>query len=79
MSSSTLFDTQPGPSGINPDLQDVAQQIREEFSDRMDPSEVEECLVRVAAKFDNAKVRSFVPLLVRRYTSDELRDRLTKA
>ena len=33
---------------------------------------MDECLTRVAAKFDGAKVRSFVPLLVRRYVTDEL-------
>jgi hypothetical protein len=37
---------------------------------------VEECLNRVAATFDDAKVRSFVPLLVRRYVNDELQERL---
>jgi hypothetical protein len=35
---------------------------------------VDECLSRVGAKFDDAKVRSFVPLLVRRYVRDELGD-----
>lgn len=72
MSSSTAFDPPPGRSEINPDLQDVAHRIQEEFADRLDPSEVDECLTRVAAKFDGAKVRSFVPLLVRRYVTDEL-------
>ena len=50
------------------------------FSDRRQgiPSEdrrvVDECLSRVGAKFDDAKVRSFVPLLVRRHVRDELGD-----
>jgi hypothetical protein len=72
MSSSTAFDPSSGRSEINPDLQDVAHRIHEEFADRLDPREVDECLTRVAAKFDGAKVRSFVPLLVRRYVTDEL-------
>ena len=61
---------------INADLQDVAHQVHEEFGDQLDPREVDECLGQVAAKFDDAKVRSFVPLLVHRYVRDELLDRL---
>lgn len=79
MPSPTAFDARPGRSEINADLQDVAHRIHEEFTDRLDPSEVDECLARVAAKFDDAKVRSFVPLLVRRYVNDELNERLTHA
>jgi hypothetical protein len=76
MTSSTAFEDRQGRSEINADLQDVAHQIRKEFADRLDPHEVDECLTRVAARFDDAKVRSFVPLLVRRYVSDELHERL---
>jgi hypothetical protein len=53
--------------------------VREEFADRLDSGEVDECLDRIAAKFDAAKVRSFVPLLVRRYVRDELHERLKSA
>jgi len=76
MPSSTTFDARPGGFEINPDLHEVAHRIHEEFGDRMDPQEVDECLARVAATFDGASVRSFVPLLVRRYVTDELRHRL---
>jgi hypothetical protein len=79
MASSTSFDPRPGGPKINADLQDVAHQVREEFADRLDPGEVDECLDRIAAKFDGAKVRSFVPLLVRRYVRDELHERLKSA
>jgi hypothetical protein len=69
-----------GRSEISPDpLQDVAHRLREEFANRLDPAEVDECFNRVATKFTNAKVRSFVPLLVRRYVSDELQQRLKQA
>jgi hypothetical protein len=78
MPSSTASDG-PGRSEIRSDLQDVAQQVREEFAAQLDPGEVNECLDRVSAKFDDAKVRSFVPLLVRRYVNDELRERLKTA
>jgi len=54
----------------------VAQGVHQEFDDQLDPRTVDECLDRVAAEFDDAKVRSFVPLLVRRYVSDELHERL---
>jgi hypothetical protein len=79
MVTPTAFNPRPGQPKINPDLEDVAHRIHEEFADRLDRGEVDECLVRVAAKFENAKVRSFVPLLVRRYVSDELHQRLAHA
>ncbi len=75
MNSLTTSDS-PSRFEINPDLRDVADQIHKEFADQLDPREVDECLVRMAAKFDNARVRSFVPLLVRRYVSDELQGHL---
>jgi hypothetical protein len=53
--------------------------VREEFADQLGPDAVNECLDRIAAKFDGAKVRSFVPLLVRRYARDELHARLSDA
>jgi len=77
MTSSTASNA-PGRLQINPDLLDVAHQIHQEFADRLDLSEVDECLTRVASKFSEAKVRSFVPLLVRRYVGDELRGRLER-
>ena len=79
MARSTSSDPRPGEPTINPDLQDVAHQVLEEFADRIDPGEVNECLDQIAAKFDGAKVRSFVPLLVRRYVRDELHERLKSA
>jgi hypothetical protein len=58
---------------INGDLTDVARGVHKEFDELLDPEVVNECLNRVAAKFVDAKVRSFVPLLVRRYVRAELR------
>ncbi|HYO17525.1 MAG TPA: hypothetical protein VES02_02505 [Dermatophilaceae bacterium] len=60
--------------GVNGDLRGVADGIHREFDGRLDRRVVDECLSRVGAKFDDAKVRSFVPLLVRRYVRDELGD-----
>ena len=79
MAGSTSVDPHPSTPTIKADLQAVAHQVREEFADRLDPGVVDECLGRIAAKFDGAKVRSFVPLLVRRYAHDELRERLAEA
>jgi Arc/MetJ family transcription regulator len=54
----------------------VAHFVHEEFDDRLDPHAVDECLDQVAAQFAGASVRSFVPLLVRRYVREELQTRL---
>ena len=79
MASSTVFDPRQEQPQINPDLKDLAHQVHEEFDEQLDPLAVDECLNRVAAQFDEAKVRSFVPLLVRRYVNDELHDLLDHA
>jgi hypothetical protein len=79
MVSSTLFDAQSNQPLVPADLQDVAQQVQREFADRLDSGEVDECLHRVSAKFDDAAVRSFVPLLVRRYVREELHASLANA
>jgi hypothetical protein len=73
MASPTTSTTRPGTSQINSDLQDVAHQVHQEFDDRLDPHAIDECLTKVAARFADARVRSFVPLLVRRYVRDELK------
>lgn len=57
----------------------MAHGVHQEFDERLDPRAVDECLERVAAKFTDATVRSFVPLLVRRYVRDELQERLEHA
>jgi hypothetical protein len=79
MASPTLSDARQGRPKINPDLQEVAHGVHQEFDERLDPRAVDECLTRVSANFDDAKVRSFVPLLVRRYVSSELHERLEHA
>lgn len=79
MASARALDARPGNPDINADLHDIADQLQQEFAARLQPGEVDECLNRMAARFENAKVRSFVPLLVRRYARDELQTRLTNA
>jgi hypothetical protein len=65
-----------GQPKVDPGLNDVANVLHEEFDGRLDPRAVDECLDQVTARFNGAKVRSFVPLLVRRYTREELQTRL---
>ena len=79
MASSTPFDARQSRPKLNGDLQDVAHGVHQEFDQHLDPRAVDECLDRVAAKFVNAKVRAFVPLLVRRYASDELDKQVQQA
>jgi hypothetical protein len=79
MVSSTAFDAREGQPPINGDLQDVAQGVHQQFDGQLDPQAVDECLARVAGEFTDARVRSFVPLLVRRYVSEQLQERLAHA
>ena len=79
MVSSKPFGARTGQPRIQGDLEDVAQGVHQEFDEKLDPRTVDECLARVAAEFTDARVRSFVPLLVRRYVSDELQERLEHA
>jgi hypothetical protein len=78
MASPLALDARPGNLGINADLQEVAHQLHQEFADGLAWCEVDECLFQVASKFENANVRSFVPLLVQQHAQDELRARLTR-
>ena len=55
----------PGGTTIDPDLHDVAHGMHEEFDAHVDPDTVDECLDQIAARFEGATVRSFVPLLAR--------------
>jgi len=69
-------ESRPGQPVFDQDLHDVAHVVHEEFDGRLDPHAVDECLDQVAAQFAGASVRSFVPLLVRRYVREELQTRL---
>jgi hypothetical protein len=64
---------------LGPDLHAVAKRVHEEFDDHLDPSAVDECLDQIAARFEAATVRSFIPLLVRRYVREELQARVSQA
>jgi hypothetical protein len=79
MASPTASSARPVRPDFNKDLQKVAHLVHEEFDDRLDPLVIDDCLANVAARFADARVRSFVPLLVRRYVRDELEARLVPA
>jgi hypothetical protein len=79
MADSTTFDPRQDPPKINGDLQDVARKAHEEFDEQLDATVVNASLERVSAMFPHAKIRGFVPLLVRRYVNDELHERVEQA
>ena len=64
---------------IDPELHDVAHIVHEEFDQHLDPSAVDECLQKVASRFEGATIRSFIPLLVGRYVREELRTSLRQS
>jgi len=66
----------PGQPEVDTELHAVKHLVHEEFDDQLDPGAVDETLSRVTSRFEGAPVRVFVPLLVRRYAREELKDRL---
>jgi hypothetical protein len=79
MASFLPADSRPGGPTIDPDLHEVANRVHEEFDDHMDPDVIDQCMNQIAARFEGATVRSFIPLLVRRYVREELQTRLRQA
>ena len=79
MASLLPADSRPGRPPLDPNLNDVAKRVHEEFDEHLDPSDVDECLDQIAARFEAATIRSFIPLLVRRYVREELQARLSQA
>lgn len=76
MANLSSVDLRAGQPEIDSELHDVAHFVHEEFDDLLDPHAVDECLSQVTARFEGAPVRVVVPLLVRRYVSEELKTRL---
>ena len=79
MESSTTLDPRQDPPKISGDLQEVARGVHEKFDELLDPLTVDASLERVSATFAHAKIRGFVPLLVRRYVSEDLHKRIEAA
>ena len=59
--------------GLHPELRDVAARLHAEFDAELTAGTVDAALDEVAARFAQAPVRSFVPLLVHRYARARLR------
>ena len=59
--------------GLHPELRDVADQLHRDFDDLIGPERVDRVLDEVAARFVDARVRTFLPLLVHRYARSDLR------
>ncbi len=78
MASRAPAETPPNTTSVDPDLHDVAQSVHDEFDSQLDPHAVDQCLQQVAARFEGASVRAFVPLLVRRYAREELQQHLQR-
>jgi hypothetical protein len=78
MASVLPADSRPAPPGVDPELHVVGHLIHAEFDDHLAPHAVDEYLSQVAARFDGASIRSFVPLLVRRYAREELQQHLRR-
>ena len=61
MASLLPADSRPGRPPLDPNLNDVAKRVHEEFDEHLDPSDVDECLDQIAAQFEAATIRSFIP------------------
>jgi hypothetical protein len=72
MGSSSPVGSGAARPSVDQDLYDVSHLVHEEFDEHLDPQDVDQCLKKVSAWFDGAAVRTFVPLLVRRYVREEL-------
>lgn len=63
--------------GLHPELRAVASQLHHDFDHLAGAAVVDRVLDEVAARFSEARVRTYLPLLVHRYAKSELRVRLT--
>lgn len=57
---------------LDGELAVVVRQMHEEFDAAVGPAVVDRCVGEVAGAFAHARVRSFIPLLVRRYARERL-------
>jgi hypothetical protein len=57
---------------LSPDLVHVARSLHQKYDRRLGSDLVESEIELIATKFADARVRGFVPLLVRRYTEEAL-------
>jgi hypothetical protein len=58
----------------SPSLDDITRALSLELSERYDPDVVREVLTRVTEEFRDARIWSYVPVLMRRKVADRLRE-----
>ncbi|HET7659810.1 MAG TPA: hypothetical protein VFK66_05410 [Oryzihumus sp.] len=58
---------------LRTDLHEIAAQLHQDFDDLIGAEVVDRVLDEVAARFVDARVRTFLPLLVHRYARSDLR------
>ena len=75
-SSSRVAAPHGSHADLTGDLSGVVKALHEQFDPHVDATVVDAEIRLVADRFADARIRSFVPLFVRRYTSEKL-NRLT--
>lgn len=66
-----MFET-PGTHG---GLSDLRGRLHREYDDRVDPDEVERAIVECSRDFSDARITTYVPVLVEKQVRDRLRSR----
>ena len=72
-SGSGVVDSDRPHSDLTGELSGVVRSLHDQFDPRLDSTVVDAEIQVVADQFVNARIRSFVPLFVRRYASEKLR------
>ena len=62
----------PARSGLHTELHEIAAQLHRDFDGPIGSEVVDRVLDEVAARFVDARVRTFLPLLVHRYARSDL-------
>ena len=73
MTQLPLTHAHPVHRGLRAELHEIAARLHREFDDRIGAEGVERVLEEVTARFEHARVRTFLPLLVHRYARSDLR------
>jgi hypothetical protein len=61
------------------ELAAIERRLLEEFVDSVPPEVVQRCVLGIAARFDQAHVRTYVPILVERMARDWLHDAVVES
>ena len=74
---SVTWDNEAVEPRADPDdgkMPDITRRLTAEFRDSVPPEVVQQCVADVLARFEQAPVRSYIPVLVERIARDWLRD-----